>query len=58
MCRYNDGILWKIKKEKAMGRENNADIIRGSLNPPNYRQLVMTFIPKGFKLYDFMETTP
>jgi hypothetical protein len=39
---YNDGILWKVKEEKAMMTENNTDIFRGSLDPADYRQPVMT----------------
>jgi hypothetical protein len=40
MRRYN-GILRKVK-EKAMMTENCADILRGSLDPADYRQPVMT----------------
>jgi hypothetical protein len=32
-------ILWKVKEEKAMMKENCADIIRGSLDPTDYSQL-------------------
>ena len=42
MRQYND-ILWKIK-EKAMMIENCADIIRGSLDPVDYQQPVMTLL--------------
>ena len=35
MSRYN-GILWKIKEEVMM-TENCADILRGSLDPADYR---------------------
>ena len=42
MRRYNDGILWKVKEEKAMMTENCAEILRGSLDPADYRQPVMT----------------
>jgi hypothetical protein len=42
MRRYND-ILWKVK-EKAMMTENCADILRGSLDPADYRQPMNDFI--------------
>ena len=42
MRRYN-GILWKVK-EKAMMTENCADILRGSLDPADYHQPVMTLL--------------
>jgi hypothetical protein len=40
MRRYN-GILCKLKEEVMM-IENCADILRGSLDPADYRQPVMT----------------
>jgi hypothetical protein len=47
MRRYN-GILWKVK-EKAMMTENCADILRGSLDPADYRQPVMTWFNNTFE---------
>ena len=41
---WHNGILWKIKKEKAMTTENCADIPKGSLDPADYRQPVMTLL--------------
>jgi hypothetical protein len=40
MRRYNE-VLWKIKEEVMM-IENCADILRGSLDPADYRQPGMT----------------
>ena len=42
MRQYN-GILWKVKEEVMM-IENCADILRGSLDPADYLQPVMTLL--------------
>jgi hypothetical protein len=41
-CPGITGILWKVK-EKAMMIENCADILRGSLDPTDYSQLVIHY---------------
>ena len=41
--RRDNGILWNVKEEVMM-IENCADILRGPLDPADYRQPVMTLL--------------